>query len=578
MDALGGGNAPEGIRGAAMSVFVPPYSGVLLGALVEALSLRATPRLRSSTARSYFAGNKVKPETVRAVIEDVVGALIDADLVDMPERPPPCEVTWGLLVMAAEKWDELVGAYRSEGIQVPPSPAAGRAFARLLVVDIALRLAALRRRCGLGPMPDDLLQPHPGFVLRGWLRAEGLTRERFEERARVSDTTVDQWCDRAVKIDLENILDIGHALAPDDEQKAKSYSRRLRCQIGVVRLRPRLASLGESYVDELLRGLHRLTNRFMEALSGSKLPDDQLRIGEDSIVLFGRCFESTVFLRRAASRVETDRHWHAALISDDRRYVQLHAQQLAAIPEVRQAVVAEGLPEEALDAILDVTDGDIPPLGLKPDALMPSADSELVVLKGDASFKANNRETLAVAAELRGDIGEAVAHFRKAVEHEPTKAMWHFKLGAALGIAGQIDDAISECEIAAALEPGWGLSLAEIGIIYLNSNRPVEAHAALTRAKAAVDKPTAHLWFNLGLAELLTDRLDDSRSSIDQALELKRDPRSLNLAAEVRFRMAEALKGQARRELRQEASRLGKEAALGGVNDAMARWSGRRQS
>lgn len=556
-----------------MNMFVPPTSGVLLGTLVDALSLRLTKRLKSSTARSYFSGQPIKDDSLREIVEDFVEALLDADLLDWPTDGPPRPVVVAGVLASADAWDELVGRYRSAAIPVPSSPVAGRAFARIAVVDLALRLGALRRRCGLGRVHAPLADDAPGFLLRRLLRDRKISREALAERARVSTTTVDNWCDAGVAISAENLLDVGFALQPADDTRRAEVARQLRRHFALWQLRRALVALGDDFLADAMAALVRIANVVNVGLGQSRLVEPERTKGLEATVIFGRRFESTRFLRRHASRTEGDAHWHAALVADDLRYVEGHAQWLAAGVELRKHSQDLGFPEGIAEGLLDAL-ADAPPPGLS-RPVMPPEGAQLFVVSGDASFKANNREAQSHAAELVGDLPRAISEMRRAVQLEPAKALWHFKLGALLGQAGNVDEGIAECRIAAAIEPTWELPAVEVGIIFLNARRPREALEALIDARRQHPQPSAHLLYHLGLAHFDVGDVDGALACFRGALEQKPDdPLCMNMTAEALFASAEHLTGDERRRTNEEGLRFAKAAALRGVSRALDRWRG----
>ncbi len=555
-----------------MTAFIPPTSGVFVGAVVDCLQLRQSERLRSSTVRAYFAGERATRDTLRDVFEDLAGALLKAELVPVPPNAPPREVLCAFLLRSAEAWDELVARYRA-GPAIPQTPNAPHAFVRLLVVDLALRYATLRRRCGLGPVPDDLRDDQPGLLLRRLIDDAGLTREKLAEAAKVSTTTVDNWCDADVGMEGENLLDVAAALGNELSDQER-IAQRLRRHYAFWRLRRAVAFLGEDVTRDAVDAFGRIATAVIAGLERSKLPQAERVRAEDLIFMLGRAFGSTRHLRMHASRTEKDLHWHAALVSDDERYVIAHAQQIAALPEVRAQLDAVGLPVD--DRLLSAL-ASAPPPGLAPHPTEIGA-REVLVLQGDPSFRANNREALAVAAELRGDLDRAIAEMRRAVAHEPAKALWHLKLGALLGQTRRVDEAIGECRIAAALDPKWELPRVEIGVILLDAGRPQEALEELLGAERAVASPSAHLLYHLGLAHFDVGAVPEAATCFEQALLLKPgDPWAENMLAEALLVLVDRVAGAERRATSQRALRLAKQAALKGCPRALARWQSRNE-
>lgn len=552
-----------------MTTFVPPTSGVLLGALVGALSLRQTSHLKSSTARKYFSGAAINDEGRVGIVEDFVDGLFDADLVDWPAGGPNRPMVVDCILQSARAWDELVGRYRGSALEVPNTPVAGHAFARVAVVDLALRFGALCRRCDLPPSPETPADKAPGLLLRRLLHDRNITRAELCERARVSITTVDTWCDAFVSMSAENMLDVAFALEPTNDVGRGEVVRRLRRHLGFWQLRRAAVFLGDDFLDDAVSALVRIANAVNAGLGQSRLSEPHRTAGLEATVMLGRCFKSTLFLRKHAARTEPDAHWRAALLSDDLRYVEGHAQWLAGVEELRTgAAQLPGIDDVLLDALERA-----PVPGFAPTSLR----GPFVVVSGDASFKANNREASSHAAEAIGDLPRAIEEMRHAVRLEPTKALWHFKLGALLGQAGHVDEGIAECRIAAAMEP-WDLPSIEIGIILLDARRPREALAALLDARRRIADPSSHLLYHLGLAHFDVDDVEEAIGCFRSALEQKPDdPACMNMMAEALFARAERLTGVDRRRTNEEALRFAKVAALHGRRRALDRWASRRK-
>ncbi len=119
---------------------------------------------------------------------------------------------------------------------------------------------------------------------------------------------------------------------------------------------------------------------------------------------------------------------------------------------------------------------------------------------------------------LLGRYDQAVLSFRKSIEIHPT-AEAHTFLGWSLSQLGHLDDAITECKKAIALDPDYGNPYNDIGAYLMELGRPDEAIPWLEKAVAArryCCYQFAH--FNLGRALLMKGRVGDARRSFEQAL------------------------------------------------------------
>jgi Flp pilus assembly protein TadD len=531
-----------------MDTFKAPTSGQLIGAVVDRLGLRATDRLKSSTARAYFSGERISEGVRQEILDDVTNGLFDAGLikesldrspleievasvarfVDMTasKAPTTTQLLAGFVGAWASHWDALIGAFHAASPPIPRRPVSAIAVARLLTIDLALRTAALRSMLDLESLnaSDD---GHRGMLIRGLLHEYGLTRDKAADRCRVSSNSVDAWCDGRSEIGDENILDLAIALSrargsanADDDEKA--LAARLRRHRAAWRLRTLLDELfGVDRRRDLEAAFIRIANRVRDGLSQSKLPPERRRLGEWMIVAQGIAFDSTRFLRRHASRPEQDQRWLNALATDDDvATLVAHARQVAAIPEVLAMGRDEGwLTGDDAAAAIEIL-ADAPLHGVAPQR--EDAGRYAAVLATTPSQNAFNREAQGERALLAKDYPAAIFHFRRAVELEPTKAMWHFKLGAALWQGGDFAAGEAECRIATALDEGWDLPAIEIGVLRLNAGDASGAIDALVLARQRY-APSWHLLHHLGVAYMRRDRFEEAAAAFASALALDAD-------------------------------------------------------
>ena len=166
-------------------------------------------------------------------------------------------------------------------------------------------------------------------------------------------------------------------------------------------------------------------------------------------------------------------------------------------------------------------------------------------IKGDAKFSAKNRMIQYAQAKSEGDLETAIHHVRRAVELQPESAMYHFHLGATLGMAGEADEGIQECWISASLDSAWELPRVEAGIILLNAGRSQEAREHLESIAYGQDGLSPHLAFNLGVARLRTGDAAEALDALEKAIEAQPDhARALDIAAHCAFLTGDEVKGR----------------------------------
>jgi superkiller protein 3 len=87
-----------------------------------------------------------------------------------------------------------------------------------------------------------------------------------------------------------------------------------------------------------------------------------------------------------------------------------------------------------------------------------AAQSELEQLVRTYPDVAALHHNLAVLHESKDELGEAIRHYQRAVELDPTTPMYHLHLGTALRSIGNLDRSADELERATLLAPAWPLA------------------------------------------------------------------------------------------------------------------------
>ena len=168
-------------------------------------------------------------------------------------------------------------------------------------------------------------------------------------------------------------------------------------------------------------------------------------------------------------------------------------------------------------------------------------------------------------ARSRGQLEDAIVHFRRAVELTPDDAEAHLSLGSTLAMTRAYDEGLAECHIAVALRPDWELARVEIGIVLIWAERYEAARAHLEQVAADVPAPSSHLKFNLGTARW---RCGDHAGGLALFEEVLKDeanqsyPYVLDQAAHCAFVLGDEVRGR----------RYAKEANDLGVATTYDRW------
>ena len=202
-----------------------PTSGQVLGALARNLGID-DQRLRSKSARRYYSGRleeRAKESSRQQVVEAVSEALTDLGLgasqpwVDdvIPQPPTLAEI----LDWHALNWDRLRAFLLPRMARIYPHDmhVVWRAYARLAIIDLALRLAAYLSITGsplaalefLGWISPD----RRGGYLNRMRNSAGFSVSAFSEAADVSTGSVEAWLYWNVRPTDESLTKIASTLA-----------------------------------------------------------------------------------------------------------------------------------------------------------------------------------------------------------------------------------------------------------------------------------------------------------------------------------------------------------------------------
>ena len=148
---------------------------------------------------------------------------------------------------------------------------------------------------------------------------------------------------------------------------------------------------------------------------------------------------------------------------------------------------------------------------------------------------AHNRLGLLTAA--RGDLGGAVAHYRQALEADPTLVPAHTNLGSALAKQGDFDGAMAEFQESLKLRPDNTVTLVSMAIAQARNGNVDDAIANLQKA-VDIDPGLSPAQMNLASLLAQQGRLDDAIAHYLAAIQI--DPN----AVEPYFRVAQLLRTQ----------------------------------
>lgn len=563
-----------------------PSSAEMIGHLVALLQLPDDPAgvaatLRNRTALRFLAG-EVMPASVGAkVVRALATALTEHGYLDTDEWPTMMGFPSAAMLAARAlddlrvRWDKaLVVLRRGMGVQANPGPV-HITLARLVLIDLAVRAGAWLTLRGFEPGPTPTIPDRLGVadVMASVVKSSGRSAEKLAEELSVERTTVDAWRKGARPKDAA-LLDLATVLASKDRDAARRLHARLRGMVALAALVERLARLPwiEQNIDELWDTFWQMFYRIAQLLAGF-FEDERRAAGEapvlTALVMWGSQHPLAVPLL-GELRLSCPQSWQADLESGPR-----WSDRLGFAMGVAQALPKIVVPADAPPALrelmskpelVEAVAGHI--LAGPIAELMPPGKFEgwhMLRIKNPPPIAAANRMMQGGLARSRGQLEDAIVHFRRAVELTPDDAEAHLSLGSTLAMTRAYDEGLAECHIAVALRPDWELARVEIGIVLIWAERYEAARAHLEQVAADVPAPSSHLKFNLGTARW---RCGDHAGGLALFEEVLKDeanqsyPYVLDQAAHCAFVLGDEVRGR----------RYAKEANDLGVATTYDRW------
>lgn len=126
---------------------------------------------------------------------------------------------------------------------------------------------------------------------------------------------------------------------------------------------------------------------------------------------------------------------------------------------------------------------------------------------------------LAAVYQRRGQIEEAIRHYRRALQFDGDNPRTHSNLGHALQQEGRGEEAIEHFERAIALAPDYTHALSGLGASLATAGRLAEAERHFARA-LEIDPELSEVHANLGTVLRMRGKLEPARSSLERAVEL----------------------------------------------------------
>ena len=539
-----------------------PPSAVVLGLLVNALQLQREPGpravLATETARRFFRGERIKEQSAEDIIDAISSALLSAGYLRLPQsatadtsRSPLAAALRSLCV----RWDECVGIVSSTTAGAARD-AVFCAFLRQLTLELALRWVALRKLHELPPPPDDV----PVWATEdGWAapvrraaaaaasRGAGTLAAFTEALALNAQKTVENWLYARARPSEPSLVDLARTLADAEPASTEEENlAHLRRHFALSALCDALAErVGREDVGDMATAMARITRTIMIGLQRSKLPPDVARRAQFTIFEGGSAYAPAHDLLRHAARNEQIATWRAELLGllDDPvqrlRCVALNAVHVESGTRTLQREF--GLTAEAADGLARL----VQRLGPAPDVMMlrglaPEIREKLLA---DPKVRASFLASEAQAHVNARDFAAAVTAFRAAAKFDGQNFELHFRLGAALHLAGRPSEALVELEIAHQLDPRQFLPQVEIAIVHLDQG---DTDLALERLESLAQTfpEEAHVHYHLGIARMRKHQWQQALDAFEAVI--ARQPlhaMALDLAAHCAFMTGSTAKG-----------------------------------
>jgi tetratricopeptide (TPR) repeat protein len=562
---------PKGPSRATGSV---PSAAELLGKLVTRLrvpSAADTEPLRSKNAERFLAGETKPPDVAATVLEALAtvlarhGYLPTAGWPGAIGFPTPAFLVERGLRNLRTRWDQAVGDLRAGALRDETNRFVTITAAHLLTIDLATRAGAwiVLLRHPFIESEDPPILPTIAGVAEEVLAESGLSAPQLAAEVGVERTTVDRWRAGARPLD-ETLGFVAEFLATKRPGTTpESIHSELRARLAIaellrdLRAHPAIANEAEDLWVAfwfLARGVARRI---------AELPLGTIHRVLTSLVMWGVSHPVAIpVLEDLGPRAPAP--WRADLQAGPAWAGRL----LYAVQTgfgVAATIAAKDLPEWANPDLLAAVGRHV--LSVPTTDVHPIPEGfQVLRIKNPPDVAAENRRVQASAARSRLHHEEAIDHLRRAVELVPTHAEAHFELGANLWMAGYFDEAIRECEIAAALKPEWELPRVEVGIVLLNADKPEEARAYLEQLHVEWKEPSTHLKYNLATARWDCGDFAGADELFEQVLAdetYQSYAHALSQAAHCKFKLGDHVKGL----------ELAKQARDLGVGEAYRLWS-----
>lgn len=514
-----------------------PSGGQVIGWMVRALQLaRSEPykaHLTSTSAERFFEGSTlVKDDTARRLLQAVAAALVERGYLQLPtssqaDSPSTSALEEALRSMVA-RWDAFRGHVHSRAAPAR-HPGVLAAFLRQLVVDLALRWAAVLRLTGQPPPEANV----PAWACRdGWAEpirrllehpTGRLTREQLQdELALGSLKSLENWLYAGSRPGQPSLSDLAEAFAErEPSHPVEEHRRRLQMHWALAALAEALASrVGWEEVGDMADALVRFTRHVHLGLERSRLPVERLQESMRQMLAFGWQYAPARDLVRHMLKSHPHPAWQAELngvLEGPEERLRWQVATLARARELSTQLQQElGMSPKDADTMVACGVRMGPQAGAAPVHALPAEARESLLR--EPAVRAGVECAEAEAQLCKGDWRGAAAAFRRAVAAHPQDADLHFRLGAALGKSGQKEEALLELAISVQMDPRSYLAPTEVGIVLLDAG---DTEAALAQLESVAGRfpGEPHVLYHLAIARMRLQQWARALEAFEAVLE-----------------------------------------------------------
>ncbi|MCZ6688760.1 MAG: tetratricopeptide repeat protein [Planctomycetota bacterium] len=573
-----------------------PTFGEILGILVSILNLNdravggpAARHLRKEGTVGKFFRGKPAPIKEPRILESFVKALIHSEIIPgfrdclsvrrlmeafgplglhvhlgkLPRRPDAEALLLRQLELFRNRWDRMAWDLRSQSAGAVPRSIIAEPYLRLLVVDLALRYAALARlghlrlpdpsgppgwsqeREPTTPLTELLDRCDPTRVIPGAEKTRRMTRASLlayvqnlldDEEGREEDfgqhsgarKTLDRLLQGSHRIPREStVRRIGEILAPGiDGVTVEDITRQLRRYYALRSVAVGLAgAIAWDTVDGLARALVIYTRRLHDFYGQTRLPRQQIDAAHRLTVLLGSTFRANRFALNALQKTEKIRYWQLDIqaLRDCREVERLYkcVYILSGFRSYCEAIQQKsGIPRQQAEEETRIVFRGLQ--GIPDDFLQ-----EITKLSGQMSPGIKGSVVVhvhrAMKAELEDDWAIARVEWGCAAELSPEVAEYQFMLARSCFMLHDLAKAMAACRRAVERQPQNESTQIFIAVIHLDAGRPEEAIAHLEKLRQQRGMLSFYHALTFGQAYRKTTDYAASLRYFEKASEMKED-------------------------------------------------------